>query len=264
VRYAKLGKVRFVGNLDVTRIWERALRKAGLPVAYSEGFSPRPRLSFGLALPLGAESIAEYIDVDLQAEAWEQGADVLASVDERLGVALPRGFDVLATGLRAPGDPSLQEGVVASSWTFRLPGVSDSEAGESIDRLLAAGTLIVTRQRKGQERQEDARPCVESLTLDEPTREGGADGGAVLRATLAGRGLRPSELIAACFPDRREELAVRGRTTRTAQWIERDGARRELLPLPAAGAHGQDGQTWTTHRILPEAHHPVMVLDPPS
>ena len=58
VRHTKLGKVRFVGNLDVTRLWERALRKAALPVAYSTGFSPRPRLSFGLALPMGAGSIA--------------------------------------------------------------------------------------------------------------------------------------------------------------------------------------------------------------
>jgi len=65
IRFTKQGKVRWTSHRDVARIWERALRRAGLPVAYTEGFSPRPRLSFGLALPTGYESDAEYLDVDL-------------------------------------------------------------------------------------------------------------------------------------------------------------------------------------------------------
>ena len=64
-RFAKLGKVRFTSQRDVARMWERALRRAGLPLAYTEGFSPRPQLSFGLALPTGCESLAEYLDVAL-------------------------------------------------------------------------------------------------------------------------------------------------------------------------------------------------------
>jgi radical SAM-linked protein len=65
VRFTKLGKVRFTSHRDVARLWERALRKAGVPVAYTGGFAPRPRLHFGLALPTGYESHAEYLDVDL-------------------------------------------------------------------------------------------------------------------------------------------------------------------------------------------------------
>jgi radical SAM-linked protein len=65
-RYAKLGKIRFTSQRDVARMWERALRRSGLPVAWSEGFSPRPLLSFGLALPTGAESLAEYLDARLE------------------------------------------------------------------------------------------------------------------------------------------------------------------------------------------------------
>ena len=53
-RFSKLGKIRFTSQRDVARMWERALRRAGLPLAYTEGFSPRPQLSFGLALPTGA------------------------------------------------------------------------------------------------------------------------------------------------------------------------------------------------------------------
>jgi hypothetical protein len=65
LRYSKLGKIRFTSQRDVARMWERALRRSGLPVAWSEGFSPRPLLSFGLALPTGAESLGEYVDVRL-------------------------------------------------------------------------------------------------------------------------------------------------------------------------------------------------------
>ena len=64
LRFDKHGKVRFTSHRDVARIWERTLRRAALPVAYSEGFSPRPKLSFGLALSTGHESDAEYLDVD--------------------------------------------------------------------------------------------------------------------------------------------------------------------------------------------------------
>ena len=87
VRYSKVGKVRFVGNLDVTRIWERALRKSAIAVAYSTGFSPRPRLSFGLALPMAAESTAEYLDIELAADIE------LDQLAERLTEAMPTGFD---------------------------------------------------------------------------------------------------------------------------------------------------------------------------
>lgn len=66
VRATKIGKVRFTSHRDAARMWERALRRAGLPVAFTEGFTPRPKISFGLALPTGAESIAEYVDIELQ------------------------------------------------------------------------------------------------------------------------------------------------------------------------------------------------------
>src|SRR5881227_1654467 len=65
IRFSKLGKIRFTSHRDVARIWERALRRAALPVAYTEGFSPHPKLSFGLALSTGHESLGEYLDVDL-------------------------------------------------------------------------------------------------------------------------------------------------------------------------------------------------------
>ena len=64
-RFTKLGRVRWTSHRDVARMWERALRRGRVPVAYTAGFSPRPQLSFGLALPTGCESVAEYLDITL-------------------------------------------------------------------------------------------------------------------------------------------------------------------------------------------------------
>ena len=65
VRFVKVGKVRWTSHRDLARVWERAIRRVALPVAYSQGFSPRPKMHFGLALSTGHESLAEYLDIDL-------------------------------------------------------------------------------------------------------------------------------------------------------------------------------------------------------
>src|SRR5205823_1044684 len=91
VRFGKEGKVRWTSHRDVARMWERAFRRVGLPLAYTAGFSPRPKVSFGLALPTGAESVAEYLDIEL---ADGVQPDV-AALPGRLSPALPVGIDVL-------------------------------------------------------------------------------------------------------------------------------------------------------------------------
>jgi radical SAM-linked protein len=224
VRYSKLGKVRFVGNLDVTRIWERALRKAAIPVAYSTGFSPRPRLSFGLALPMAAGSVAEYVDIELVGEF------AVAGLAQRLTEALPEGFDVMALSEKFPGQVSLQQDVVACDWEIVVDDNARDALGASIDAALAAPALLLERERKGERSTDDIRPCIEGLWVDT------ADP-AVLHARLAtiGRGVRPAELAAVLLADFGGSEAVRG-VTRIEQWIERDGARRELLPVPGAVA----------------------------
>jgi len=230
IRYSKLGKVRFVGNLDVTRIWERSLRKAAVPVAYSTGFSPRPRLSFGLALPLGAGSRAEYVDIELAQQVPMDG------LGERLSESMPPGFDVMALVEKMPGTASLQEDVVACDWEFVLDGVSADQASAAAAAVLAQPAVMLERERKGERRTDDVRPAIEHLAVR-------SDDQVVLTARLAtlGRGLRPSELVAVLFPELGEGAgdAVRS-LLRTEQWIERNGARQELLPVPAAVAAPAD------------------------
>lgn len=88
VRFSKTGKIRFIGHRDVARVTERAVRKAGLPVAYSEGFSPRMKLSFGLALPTGYESDGEFVELPLVAGAVaDRGAADIGDTDDRSALA---------------------------------------------------------------------------------------------------------------------------------------------------------------------------------
>jgi radical SAM-linked protein len=121
LRFSKLGKVRFTSHRDVARMWERALRRAELPVVYSEGFSPRPRLHFGLALSTGHESLAEYVDVDLVDEA--AATLDIGQLPSRLTPALPTGIDVTAAAVLPGGTPSLQHAVTSCGW--RISVVAD-------------------------------------------------------------------------------------------------------------------------------------------
>jgi radical SAM-linked protein len=227
LRFAKLGKVRWTSHRDVARMWERALRRADLPVAYSAGFSPRPKVSFGLALSTGHESLAEYLDVDLA----ESEIDV-SDLPARLSPALPVGIDVLAAAHIEPRTPSLQEAVTSCTWRIEVPDRSPTQLSALIAHALEADTLLVTRERKGHEVTDDLRPAILSLEL-----AGRTGRGTELEAELAiqTRSVRPAELLraletslpAAC-PNALEE----GSVCRTHQWIQSpDGARHEPLPL---------------------------------
>jgi radical SAM-linked protein len=219
VRYAKLGKVRFTSHRDTARVWERALRRAGVPVTTSEGFTPRPRVSFGLALPTGAESIAEYLDLELIDGAE---LDDLGGLPERLTDALPGGFTALRAVVVEPGAGSLQDVVTLVTWELAPP--DGAEVWAAADRLLSAVALPLERERKGERRVDDVRPLIVALTTS-------ADGATMIaELSTVGRSLRPGELATLAFPDT-EPGGVR--VLRTHQWIEHDGARREVLSLPA-------------------------------
>ena len=223
IRFTKTGKVRFTSHRDVARIWERALRRAGVPVAYSAGFSPRPRLSFGLALPTGAESVAEYLDAELAADRGD------GFLPAGLGEFLPDGMDVSGTAALQPGDASLQHAVVACRWEVEVAEASSTALAGAVQRFMDAPSVVVTRERKGQKVTDDIRPSVLALEV------AGRTVAVELATQLDGqpRGLRPAELLGALGVDPAD-----ARLLRTHQWIERDGAWCE--PVPATDApHAQ-------------------------
>jgi radical SAM-linked protein len=223
LRFTKLGRVRFISHRDVARAFERAFRMEGLPLAFTLGFSPRPKVSFGLALSVGHESVAEYLDVEL---AEEIEVDPLV---ERLSGALPAGIDVTGSTALAARAPALQQAVSLVEYEVEI-GVVGGTLGDieaAIARALAAETLLVTRTRKGRESVDDIRPAIRAVTLvSAPGAEAG-DGRLGLSLGTNARGARPREVLDALSVDG-IALAER-RVTRTAQWIERDGARWEPL-----------------------------------
>jgi radical SAM-linked protein len=230
VRFSKFGKVRFTSHRDVARIWERSLRRGGVAVAYTEGFSPRPKLSFGLALSTGYESHGEYLDVVLRDGSSLGAHDITALV----APGLPDGIEVQAVAGLEPGTDSLQQAVTSCSWHVEVAGVAPDDAAGVLDRALAADQLPVTRERKGRTVTDDVRPGIISARVLGPAPDEGGEPRMATRieAELATqpRALRPAEFVAAIAPP--EPAWTLARVTRINQWTQAGGARRELIPLP--------------------------------
>ncbi|MGL4831240.1 MAG: TIGR03936 family radical SAM-associated protein [Propionibacteriaceae bacterium] len=160
-RYAKRGPARFTSTRDFSRAFERALRRAEIPMAYSSGYSPHPRISYANAAPTGAATEAEYVEIGL-AQICDP-AKVCAVLDE----ALPPGMS-LEQVAEASGE-SLGERFPASEWVVDLAGVEDSITA-AVAALLAAETIEVTRDTKKGLRTFDARAAVVAASVDSPTQ----------------------------------------------------------------------------------------------
>jgi radical SAM-linked protein len=188
-------------------------------VAYTEGFTPRPKLSFGLALPTGAESVAEFIDIDLVGPIDIEDPAIIGDLSD----ALPTGMDVQVIAERDPGRGSLQTAVTSTTWELSGQGIEPELIEPAAQRILAADELLVARVRKGQRRTDDVRPLIRDLGPDSSgTRF-------VAELNTVGRALRPSELALAAFPG---IDPVDVRVLRTHQWTDHNGERREVLSLP--------------------------------
>jgi radical SAM-linked protein len=156
IRYAKRGRLRFTSHRDFGRAFERALRRAGIPMAYSSGFSPHPRISYATASPTGAASEAEYLEIAL--------ADVCVPdlVAEELDRALPAGLDVLAVVEADPG--SLADQLTASRWQIDLTDSDPAVVAQAVEEFLAVDEAITERMTKNGLRSFDARESVVRMT----------------------------------------------------------------------------------------------------
>lgn len=180
VRYTKRGRMRFTSHRDISRAVERAVARAGVPMAYSSGFHPHPRISYAGASPTGAASEAEYLELGL-AERCDPEA-VLRDLD----TALPDGVDVVAV-VESPGG-ALADLLVASRWRVVLPdgdGVADAVA-----QFLAAESVLVERMTKKGLRSFDCRAAVVRLAVAE---DAPAELDLVLRHTVPA--VRPDDVL---------------------------------------------------------------------
>ena len=140
VRFAKRGRVRYLGHLDLMRALLRALRRARVPLVYSQGFNPKPRVQFGPALPMGIESLGEYFDFDVSRRLDPE------AVTDRLSRSLPQGLEISAVReVRADG-PSLGEAIRAAR--YRVAGDPGQDAGEAIAAFRRREVFTIDRQKK--------------------------------------------------------------------------------------------------------------------
>ncbi|MET7359519.1 TIGR03936 family radical SAM-associated protein [Streptomyces sp. NPDC005562] len=155
LRYTKRGRLRFTSHRDFQRAFERALRRAEVPMAYSAGFTPHPKVSYANAAPTGTGSEAEYLEIALTAP---RDPDKLR---ELLDESMPTGLDIVdAVESHTSG---LADRLTASVWELRLDGVEPAEAGRAAELFTAAEQVEVQRRTKNGMRTFDAREAVVSL-----------------------------------------------------------------------------------------------------
>ena len=169
IRYAKRGPLRFTSHRDFARAFERAIHRAGVPIAYSQGFTPHPKVSYASAAPTGVASEAEYLEIGLR-----ERVDV-ALLARALDAALSPGLDVL-DAVEAPVGGSLADRIDAGSWAVELPGVDADTARRAVAAFLAADEVPVERLTKQGRRTFDARGPVASLVVRDAAGVSAADG----------------------------------------------------------------------------------------
>lgn len=185
--FAKQGPLRYTGHLDLHKLWERAARRAGLPLAYSQGFHPQPKMNIAAALPLGFSSRCEVLDMRLKEEIPLEG------LCERLQETLPTGIRVSSVEQVEESLPALQTQVASAEYEVTLREAMDrTELECRIDSVLGSESLPRERRGKGY----DLRPLIEELSLL-PNPFPGGEGMKIFMRLSAREGAtgRPEEVL---------------------------------------------------------------------
>lgn len=150
LRYTKTGRARFASHRDFSRAFERALRRAEIPMAYSSGFTPHPRISYAGAAPTGSASEAEYLEIGLAKNL------PMSAVQERLNQHFPEGFSVAA--IRIAPETKITAELEASTWLLQ-----GENTGLEVEHFLAAESLLVCRETKKGLKEIELRPAIVDL-----------------------------------------------------------------------------------------------------
>jgi radical SAM-linked protein len=214
IRYAKRGPLRFTSHRDFARAFERALRRAAVPIAFSQGFTPHPKISYASAAPTGVGSEAEYLEIGLQAPVDPEELRVA------LDAALSPGLDVLEAVVA--GEGSLADRIDASRWLLELPSIEPAAALAAVRQFLDAEEVLVERMTKQGRRSFDARRPVILLAVKEPSDPpSGADGARCAIIDLVVRqvtpAVRPDDVLSGLRVVAGLEPPVPPRVTRLAQ-----------------------------------------------
>lgn len=225
--FSATGPMRYVAHLDTMRTWERAIRRANLPLVYTSGFSPHARMALAAPLPVGVEGLNELMDI------WfDPPTDPVAAV-RALTAALPPGLAIVEAEEVSDALPSLQSCLIAARYEARLPAPIDASVVRTrVERLLALDTLDWEEERGEKTRRYDLRVTILELAV----REEGAEVVVELYLSLeVGRTGRPTQVLRAM------DLVADGvEIVRLAVELEAEG--RAATGLGVGGPSGHDGR----------------------
>ena len=216
-RFTKEERLRFLSHLDLVRTVVRSFRRASIPLAYSQGYHPKPKLSFGPALPVGVASTDEYVDFETRDQIDPE--DFLA----RMRAAAPAGLRFLAMRRLGPGEEPLQKSINVARYSVGLPAAQRAEwLLARFGQARSDGHLTVARERNGKRQIVD-------VVLDEIELAAAGENQAVLTMSLApGTSVRPSELVRALLGEQAGTVTIR----REQLLIEKQGQRYSPLSAP--------------------------------
>jgi len=206
VKYARGESVRFLSHLDVMRVIERAMRRADIPVAYSEGFNPRPKISYGPSLTTGYTSDAEYFDVKLV-------TDEIVDIRSRLNAELPEGMEVLETRTLFGKVKSITALVNRAGYEVKFEnGWNRDDLAEQIRSILEKKEIFVKRTKDKKSQSVDIRPFIATL---QPTEQG-----LYLEVVIEnGKSVRVNEVLGLLFPDDEEKIKT-VKVNRRGLWVQ--------------------------------------------
>jgi radical SAM-linked protein len=242
--YSKTGDARFIAHLDLMRFWQRALRRAGVEVMFSEGFNPHARIAFGPPLPVGVESIGEYVDIEVLPVIGRADKIVAAEAVTRLGLEFPPELAPGDWALLSLGTASVNKAAVLATYDVFLQtggevvvwqkGVTDFLAQSSI---LVEKTVAPTKRRGKEFVTRDIRPLLRDLRVEDA-----GEGGILLRLEIgsnSGGSIKAVEVTQALcdfmgVPCDREELRI----VRTGLFDLVGEEKVSLLPEEKGGKRG--------------------------
>ena len=193
IQFAKTGSMALLSHLDLMRMLERALRRSGLPISFTGGFHPLPRIQIALALPLGCEANSEWMDLEF--------TDALAAetLIRTLQPLLPEGITLLSAREVPVGGPSLSQEISGAVWSFDVdlesPGPIAVDWDAALHALLGADALIWNdTDKKGRPRQRDCRASLQTLDIMEARGQQGRRLRLEAGVDEMGRSLRPVQI----------------------------------------------------------------------
>ena len=163
VKFSRQGFTKYVSHLDMQRIFSRAVRRSGIPAAFSQGFNPHILMSFASAMPVGLETAGDYMEIGLTGEA--SPAECMA----RLAKTMPQGIVIVKTGLLPDGEKKLMAALKWAEYRIFAQGQED-DILEALDKIMAMDACMAVKTRKGKSREINIRPLIKSVEAKEGLR----------------------------------------------------------------------------------------------